>query len=69
VGTDYCAGEQRTCDLVFGALGEGLLLPQELVEDAAARAEGLPLRDRIVVPDREGHSCRRASPRRGRAGC
>lgn len=42
----------HTCDLVLGALDERLLLLEELVEDAAAGAEGLPLRDRAVVPQR-----------------
>lgn len=57
---------RRTCDLVLGALDEGLLLPEELVEDAAAGAEGLPLRDRVVVPHRAHRHRRRAPPGRGR---
>jgi hypothetical protein len=60
--------KSRTCDLVFGALDEWLLLLEELIEDAAARAEGLPLRDRVVIPHRTHHSRRRAPTCRGRAG-
>ena len=65
-GESTPAAEHRTCDLVFGALDEGLLLPEELVEDAAAGAEGLPLRDRVVVPHRAHRRRRRAPPSRGR---
>ena len=65
-GESNPAAEHRTCDLVFGALDEGLLLPEELVEDAAAGAEGLPLRDRVVVPHRAHRRRRRAPPSRGR---
>jgi hypothetical protein len=58
------AAEQRTCDLVLGALDEGLVLPEELVEDAAAGAEGLPLRDGVVVPHRAHRRRRRRTPPR-----
>jgi len=65
-GESTPSAEHRTCDLVLGALDEGLLLPEELVEDAAAGAEGLPLRDRVVVPHRAHRRRRRAPPSRGR---
>jgi len=53
------AERRRTCDLVLGALDEGLVQPEKLVEDAAAGAEGLPLRDRVVVPCRAHRRRRR----------
>ena len=65
-GESTPSAEHLTCDLVLGALDEGLLLPEELVEDAAAGAEGLPLRDRVVVPHRARRRRRRAPPSRGR---
>lgn len=63
------AERRRTCDLVLGALDEGLVQPEKLVEDAAAGAEGLPLRDRVVVPRRaHRHRRRRRTPPQRRRG-